>query len=237
MDPPTNVPSPRDAPHDGFHWRLVFPHWAEALGLDAALMGMEFPLDSAPARYRDAVTLIKADPLSLGALVTTHKVNLLRAARDLFDDLDPLAFRLGEVSCISKRATRLCGHAKDPISVGCALAAIVEAGYWRRSGGEMLILGAGGAAMALALFLHDRANEGGDVPRKLTITALAERGLEDIRAVHARDGFAITAEYAVTPEPVAADRLVERLPAGSYDFLVITSGWRFWATSGSRLGF
>ena len=105
----------------------IFPRWAEALGLDAVLVGIDFPLDSPPARYREAVEFIKADPLSLGALVTTHKVNLLKASRDLFDELDPLALRLGEVSCISKRATRLCGHAKDPITVGFALAAIVEA--------------------------------------------------------------------------------------------------------------
>ena len=104
----------------------VFPRWAEALGLDAALTGMDFPLDSTPSRYREAVAFIKADPLSLGALVTTHKVNLLKAARDFFDDLDPLAVRLGEVSCISKRETRLRGHAKDAISVGCALEAIIE---------------------------------------------------------------------------------------------------------------
>ena len=193
----------------------VFPRWAEALGLDAALTGMDFPLDSTPSRYREAVAFIKADPLSLGALVTTHKVNLLKAARDLFGDLDPLAVRLGEVSCISKRKTRLRGHAKDPISVGCALDAIVEAGYWRRSGSEMLVLGAGGAAMALTLCLHDRAKAGQDVPRKLTITGLNDRALEDIRAVHARNGFAIAVEYAVTPEPTAADRLVERLPPGS----------------------
>ena len=32
---------------------------------------------------------------------------------------------------------------------------------------------------------------------------------------HARNGFAIAVEYAVTPEPEAADRLVERLPPGS----------------------
>ena len=83
--------------------------------------------------------------------MTTHKLNLLKSARDLFDELDPLAVKLGEVSSISKRATKLRGHAKDPITVGCALDAIVEAGYWRRSGGEMLVLGAGGAAMALTL--------------------------------------------------------------------------------------
>jgi shikimate 5-dehydrogenase len=51
----------------------VLPHWAKAFGLDAALMGRDFPLDSAPVRYREAVAFIKADPLSLGALVTPHK--------------------------------------------------------------------------------------------------------------------------------------------------------------------
>ncbi len=193
----------------------IFPRWAEALGLDASLTGIDFPLDSPPARYREVVEFIKADPSSLGALVTTHKVNLLKATRGLFDELDPLALRLGEVSCISKRGARLCGHAKDPISAGLALAAIVEKDYWRRTGGEMLVLGAGGAAMALTLFLHDRAKAGQDVPRKLTITALDEGGFEDLRAVHARNGFTIKVEYAVAPEPAAADWLVERLPPGS----------------------
>jgi shikimate 5-dehydrogenase len=69
----------------------VFPRWAEALGLDAALTGIDFLLNSLPACYREAVAFIKADPLSLGALITTHKVNLLKASRDLFDNLDPLA--------------------------------------------------------------------------------------------------------------------------------------------------
>jgi shikimate 5-dehydrogenase len=36
-----------------------------------------------------------------------------------------------------------------------------------------------------------------------------------IRAVYARDGSTVPVEYAVTPQPAAADRLVERLPAGS----------------------
>jgi hypothetical protein len=50
----------------------------------------------------------------------------------------------------------------------------------------MLVLGAGGPAMALTLFLHERAKAGQDIPRKLIMTALNECGFEDIRAVHAR---------------------------------------------------
>jgi len=42
-----------------------------------------------PEAYCKAVAQIKYDPLSLGALVTTHKIDLLTAARDMFDYLDP----------------------------------------------------------------------------------------------------------------------------------------------------
>ena len=36
---------------------------------------------------------------------------------------------------------------------------------------------------------------------------------------------------------IGSDRLRRILRMLSYDFRLITSGWRFWATSGSRLGF
>jgi len=72
----------------------VFPAWAEALGLDdAAIKGIDFPLHADPAAYREAVSFIKADRLSLGALVTTHKIDLFRACRNLFDETDPIITR------------------------------------------------------------------------------------------------------------------------------------------------
>ena len=107
----------------------VFPRWAEALTLNAVIKGIDFALNDDAARYREAVRFIKEDPLSLGALVTTHKVNVFKASRDLFDELDSNAETLGEISSISKRGGRLCGHAKDPITVGRALEAIVDEGY------------------------------------------------------------------------------------------------------------
>ena len=64
----------------------VFPAWAEALKLDAAIKGFDFVPDDDPKNYRATVAFIKSDPKSLGALVTTHKMNLLRAACDLFDE-------------------------------------------------------------------------------------------------------------------------------------------------------
>lgn len=149
----------------------VFPAWAAHLQLDAVIRGIDFRPDDAPPHYREAVRFIKEDPLSLGALVTTHKLNLLTAARALFDELDPYALTLGEISSISKRGGRLIGHAKDPITACAALDAIVDRGYWRRSGGALGVLGAGGASLALTLGLHERAQAGGDAPARVVVTA------------------------------------------------------------------
>ena len=72
--------------------RRVFPLWMEALGRpDVTLAGIDLEIHAAPERYRQVVTDIKREPLALGALVTTHKIDLLAAAGDLFDDLGPFA--------------------------------------------------------------------------------------------------------------------------------------------------
>src|SRR5208282_319835 len=75
----------------------IFPRWAEFLGnADAELTGIDFPLNDEPAAYRVTVEFIKRDSLTQGALVTTHKLNLFAACRDLFDEVDKYAARLGE---------------------------------------------------------------------------------------------------------------------------------------------
>ena len=70
----------------------VFPAWAAHLGLhDATIRGIDFPLHAPAAAYQDAVAFLKADPLSRGALVTTHKLDLFAACSAQFDRIDPLA--------------------------------------------------------------------------------------------------------------------------------------------------
>jgi shikimate 5-dehydrogenase len=121
----------------------VFPLWAKRLRLgDCELRGMDFPLHDDPARYQGAVDFIKHDPLSLGALVTTHKIDLCTACCDQFDALDPLTRSLGEISSIYKREGRLHGRAVDPWTSGYALDAFLPRDHWR-SGAEVLILGRG----------------------------------------------------------------------------------------------
>ena len=193
----------------------VFPAWAEALKIDAAIKGIDFVPDDRPERYREAVAFIKADRLSLGALVTTHKMSLLKAACDLFDYLDPYALTLSEISSISKRGAALRGHAKDPIAVGAALEAIVAQGYWRASSAELLILGCGGSSLALSLYLHNKAKAGGDVPSRIAITGLTEHTLDEMKRLHRKIGMAIPATYLLTACVNQADDAVAALKPGS----------------------
>ncbi|MEM9224580.1 MAG: shikimate dehydrogenase [Pseudomonadota bacterium] len=193
----------------------VFPAWSQYLGLDATLSGLDFPPDDDPKNYRKAVAFVKDDPLSLGGLVTTHKVNLFKASRALFDELDPFARTLGEVSCLSKRDGRLMGHAKDPITVGAALKTLLPPDHFSTTGGEMVILGAGGSALALTLHLHQRHQSGADTPKAITVTAIAEQDISEMRKIHGALGFGPAIRYVLTPTPAEADALVSALPAGS----------------------
>ena len=144
----------------------VFPKWAHALGLkDAVIRGIDFPPHASAEAYREAVHFIKNDPLSLGALVTTHKIDLFNSCKDLFDFLDPFALKLGEISSISKKGGHLCGHAKDPISSGLALEHFVPADFWSAHNGDVLLIGAGGSTLAMSVYLS-QSKFGNNVPKK-----------------------------------------------------------------------
>ncbi|MCB0154580.1 MAG: shikimate dehydrogenase, partial [Anaerolineae bacterium] len=55
----------------------VFPLWMEILGRpEVVIEGIDHKIHDAPAAYRATVAHIKYDPLSLGGLVTTHKMDL-----------------------------------------------------------------------------------------------------------------------------------------------------------------
>jgi shikimate 5-dehydrogenase len=193
----------------------VFPAWAEALKLDAVIKGFDFPPNDQPEHYREVVNFIKNDPLSLGALVTTHKINLFKASRDLFEGIDPYTQILDEVSSISKRGRELWGHAKDPITAGFSLEAIVDNEYWERTGGHMLLLGAGGSSLALTLYLHNKRREGGDVPDKIVVTNRSARRLDEMKEVHQQIRFDIPVEYHLSPTAEGNDAIVQALPPAS----------------------
>lgn len=190
----------------------VFPAWAKHLKLNAVIKGIDFVPNDDPKNYIEAVRFIKNDPLSLGSLVTTHKMNLLKASEELFDELDPYAQTLHEISSISKRGGRLFGHAKDPISAGASLEAIVNDRYWSRSKGTLCLLGSGGSSLALTLYLHNKKLANGDVPNRIVVTARRESSLDEMRNIHSKIKFNIPIDYVLTPDPADADKVVGKLP-------------------------
>lgn len=110
----------------------VFPLWSKALNLGAVLKGIDLKIHDDPKEYQKVVKFIKSDPLSLGALVTTHKIDLYNACKDLFDYIGPDAKIFGELSAISKKDGRLEAHAKDPITSGLALDAFLPQDFWKK---------------------------------------------------------------------------------------------------------
>lgn len=192
----------------------VFPEWSAVLGLGAEIAGYDAALHAPAEDYRAIVRHIKDDPLSLGALVTTHKIDLLDACRDLFDELDPHAQLCGEISCISKREGRLIGHAKDPISSGLAWQHFIEPGYWGRTGGHVLCLGAGGSAVAISVYVAGLP-DAEDRPQKFIAVNRSQPRLDSLRAIHAQLKTDIEFEYICNEDPAVNDRIMAGLPAGS----------------------
>jgi shikimate 5-dehydrogenase len=175
----------------------VFPGWAKSLGLkDAVIKGVDFPLHAPAESYRAAVTFLKDDPKSLGALVTTHKIDLYRACLTLFDVIDPHALLMGETSCLSKRDGQFVCHAKDPISSGLALDGFLPERHFERTGAEVLSMGAGGSTIALTWHLMQKAR-GADRPSRIVVSDRNPARLEEIRRVHAELRSGIPTDYVL----------------------------------------
>lgn len=193
----------------------VFPSWAAELGLqDARLQGVDVPLGADPAVYRRIIEFIANDPLSLGAQVTTHKIDLLHAAGDLFDELGPLATLMGEVSCVVKRDGRLIGRAKDPITSGLALDAFVHAEHWELTGRQALVLGAGGAGVAITWNLT-RAERGADRPAEVIVTDSDPARLDALVALYRTTGATTPLRTVLVRDTDESDAVLHSLHPGA----------------------
>jgi shikimate 5-dehydrogenase len=193
----------------------VFPRWAKALGLrEAVVKGVDLKIHDEASAYREIVAHIKDDPLSLGALVTTHKIDLLHAARDLFEYLDHYATAMQEISCISKRGSQLRGHAKDPITSGLALEAFLPRDYWRQTGAEVLVMGAGGSSIAVNSYLM-KPEFGANRPSKIFVTNRSPGRLEMSREILGRIAPEFPCEFHQATGPKVNDDLLNRLKRGS----------------------
>jgi shikimate 5-dehydrogenase len=193
----------------------VFPKWAMYLELgDVDIKGIDLAIHDKPENYREAVEFIKNDPLSLGALVTTHKIDLLKACRDQFDVLDEYAELMGEVSSISKKNGKLIGHAKDPITSGLSLDTFIPENYWKETGSEVFIIGAGGSAIAISWHLLKK-EQGTNRPGKLYVANRSSPRLDEMKHIHTDIGIYNNVEYILSSSHDVNDRILSSLKPGS----------------------
>lgn len=194
----------------------VFPAWAEYLGLkDAVIKGIDFKLHDEPEAYREAVEFIRNDPLSMGALVTTHKIDLFHACRDMFDVIDPHALLMDETSCISKKDGKLICHAKDPISSGLAIDGFLGADYFERTGADLFSMGAGGSTIAITWHLM-RQSRGKNVPGRIIVSNRSQHRLDEIKRIHAEVASDVPVEYILAPTAKDNDAVLSNLKPGSF---------------------
>jgi shikimate 5-dehydrogenase len=136
----------------------VFPAWMALLGVDAELEGIDLRADTADTDYRALVERLGADAQVRGAVITSHKLGVHRAARDLLAAGDPYVDLLHEVNVIVRRPDgALTAYARDPLAVEALLPALLAGGP---PPDEVLCLGAGGAGVAVLvslLFARDGA--------------------------------------------------------------------------------
>ena len=187
----------------------LFPRWRDLLelGPDVEITGCDIAPGADPGEYRAAVTELRDDPCALGALVTTHKIDVYESTLDLFDSIDELAELCGEVSCIASRDGRLLAWAKDPIAAGRSLERVLPGDHFRSSGGHALCMGAGGSGTAIALYLCAR-RPNRDVPERIVVSDRSAGRLE-------RAGIDRQVELLHVPSPGDNDRIVAELPPRS----------------------
>jgi shikimate dehydrogenase len=192
----------------------IFPRWREVLGLgsDIEIIGRDIEVGASPERHREAVARVRDDPANLGALVTTHKIEVYAAAGDLFTTLDDNARLCEEISCIAKRDGRLAGWAKDPVAAGQSLELVLDADHFSRTRADALCLGSGGSGVAIAVYLAARR---ADRPRRIVLTDVSEGRLERLGEIATRAGIHAGLELVLADRPGVHEQLLESLPAHS----------------------
>ncbi|MEX1307921.1 MAG: shikimate dehydrogenase [Eubacteriales bacterium] len=194
----------------------VFPGWAQRLGLkDAVMVGIDIAIHEKPEVYREVVDFIKNDPLSMGALVTTHKIDLYNACKDMFESFGPYATKFGELSSISKRDGKLRGHAKDPITCGMAMEAFVPENHWKETGADVFIMGAGGSAISMGSYLMQEKFKG-NYPGRIIIANRSKPRLDEIERIFKDlQPGGVEFEFHLTPEPGQNDAVLKNIKPNS----------------------
>lgn len=198
----------------------VFPKWIKELGRpDVLIRGIDHDLHDSCDNYRRTVQQLKENPFCVGALVTTHKMDLYSAASDLFDEIGEPGRLTREISAISKRENLLIGDALDPLTAGLSLDGILGADYFLNNDRTVLNFGAGGSGMAISLYFMQKTRSA-DRPRKFIMVNRSEERLNKLRQLVEDLNTEIEFEYICNESPQVNDRIMSDLPKGS---LVINS--------------
>lgn len=192
----------------------IFPQWMSFLHMeDYQICGIDLKIHDKAENYRAVIQHIKDDKQALGAVVTSHKIDLMNACRDLFDEFEQAAEILGEVSCIYKHGHKLIGSALDPLTSGLALSTIIHEGYWQKTKGEVLVLGAGGSAAAITWHLINELPKEECPP--ITVIEINYKRLKELEKIHKQMKHAVNIKYCHTESVKDNDRIVNSLPPGS----------------------
>ncbi|MBB5790070.1 shikimate dehydrogenase [Jiangella mangrovi] len=186
-----------------------FPAWAARLGRpEWVLRGVDLPTTTPAATYRDLVDAIAANPQIAGAVVTSHKLRLYRAAAARLRSIDAFAELTLEVNALARRDDGVGGgvvdgFARDPL----ALAAVVH--RLDPAGRDVVVYGAGGAGTALLLALTlDESRR----PRTITVIDSDDGALAAFRATADRCGLLDDRLHLLAAGDGDSDSATTRIP-------------------------
>jgi shikimate dehydrogenase len=150
----------------------ALPRWGALLGRPLRCRGVDLPVEARPSDYVAFCDRLLAAPGAAGAVVTTHKAALYRAARARFAGVDALAEQTREINAIRRDRSGLRGWARDPVSVGRVTDVI-----WPEPGRDAVCLGGGGTAVALLRHLIRRRTP----PASITVCETCPRQVRELR--------------------------------------------------------
>lgn len=128
-------------------WNAAF----KAAGLDAVMHPMDVTVEDLPA----AVAALRADPRFVGgAVAVPHKQAMVR----LLDRVEPEAAKIGAVNAIYRESGALVGANTDGAGALSQIEELVGGGHALQTR-RALVLGLGGAGLAVAAFLAGRVTE------------------------------------------------------------------------------
>ncbi len=201
----------------------ILPMWAQAWGLELDLIGIDLPINASSALYQNAILNFKKDPKAIGAVVTTHKLNLFKHASHLFDDFDQLSKLTKEICVITNKDSKLIGLANpDCLQNTLGLKNVLASDHWHQYKSDVLCFGAGGVASSIALSLlydfesasplnHKRIS----TPRKILLVDIDQEQLQSIASLLNPLKGSVEIQYIHQSNASDNDQLVANLPKGS----------------------